>query len=124
MPNYTVNPNDPNTLTAQLSGNGRATTIVNLSGVTLYDHAPGTGLNSTDGWAVGAVFTVGAGTNEYEITAIAAHGAGEGYKFTITPAFASPESAGANSGHSITRKWKGTHKSLAEHLRLRNLGHI
>jgi hypothetical protein len=125
MPNYTANPNDPNTLTCSLSRDGSATTSITVSGVdALYVHTPGRGLNATDGWVVGAAFTVGAGTNTYEITAIEENGPAESYVFTVTPAFAAPESSGDNSGHTVTRYWKGTHKSYKEHLRLRNLGHI
>lgn len=127
MPNYTANPNDPNSLTANLSGNGSATTAIAVSGVAaLYDHTPGRGLNPTDGWAVGVSFTVGSGTNLYEITEMASNDGSdsEAYLFTITPAFASPESSGSNSGHTITKQFKGTHKSLKEHLRLRNMGII
>ena len=102
-------------------------------------------LNNRSGIAVGAIFTIAnpsggtGGTQEYEITKVEDHGkwteAGANSngavvtaRVQVTPGVTDPDQDANNDDHNkgalATRKFQGTHKSLADHLRLRRQGII
>tara|TARA_Y100000310_G_scaffold235817_1_gene238983 strand:+ start:1065 stop:1517 length:453 start_codon:yes stop_codon:yes gene_type:complete len=150
MPDYTQGHNDNFTDVARLSGNAPSdmftTTELNLSatqtlgGSTLVWKADERVLNDGSGLSVGAILTVtAAGVTEYEITGITDIGAWtesdgdqNGSVVTarvtvdkvLTTADKNVVDTNKNSGVLMMRKFQGTHKSLADHLRLRRQGII
>lgn len=150
MPDYTQSRNDNFTDVARLSGNAPAdmftTTTLNLSatqtlgGSTLIWKANERVLNDGSGLAVGSIITLG-GATEYEIITLSEEDGGawtetngdeNGAVVTVratidqvlTTADKNLIDTNKNSGSLATRKFQGTHKSLADHLRLRRQGII
>jgi len=119
MPTYDSNINDVRTITAAFSGAASTSdTVVALSGFTQHNNLV-SNVIGTIGWGTNSIFTIG--STEHKITLISNYQSGTNTaSVTISPALGS----NVTSGTSVTRKFKGNHGSLDEHLRLRNLGHI
>lgn len=119
MPAYTPSSNDTNTVTADFdSDQSSAATTITLSAFTAQGVS---GLNPTQGFAVGSEFTIEyGGSDQFTITALTTNSVALTASATITPAL----TANVIAGQTITRVYKGNRASLSDQLRLRNQGQI